>query len=81
MGELQVHHRHYKTLGREQPEDVEVLCPACHRVADAEREKRSKEIRIDTFATKKYGPHWREWRQLERMEAGFSVWLATKEKP
>ena len=30
-GPLEVHHRHYKTLGNEALDDVEVLCPACHR--------------------------------------------------
>ncbi len=29
---LQLHHRHYETLGRERLEDVEVLCDSCHRV-------------------------------------------------
>lgn len=27
---LQVHHKHYKTLFREQPCDLEVLCHGCH---------------------------------------------------
>lgn len=27
---LHLHHKHYKTLGREQPEDVELLCNVCH---------------------------------------------------
>jgi 5-methylcytosine-specific restriction endonuclease McrA len=27
---LQVHHKHYKTLGNERRGDVEVLCRACH---------------------------------------------------
>jgi len=30
-GALEVHHRHYRTLGCERLEDVEVLCPSCHR--------------------------------------------------
>lgn len=28
--ELRVHHRHYKTLGRERDKDLEVLCVGCH---------------------------------------------------
>jgi 5-methylcytosine-specific restriction endonuclease McrA len=28
---LQVHHKHYRNLGHEPPEDLEVLCVACHR--------------------------------------------------
>lgn len=30
-GPLDVHHRHYHTLGCERLEDVEVLCRSCHR--------------------------------------------------
>ena len=33
---LQVHHKHYRTLGRERKKDVEVLCVHCHQ---AEHEK------------------------------------------
>lgn len=29
-GRLEVHHRHYKTLGREKRADLEVLCGSCH---------------------------------------------------
>jgi 5-methylcytosine-specific restriction endonuclease McrA len=28
--EIQVHHKHYRTLGAEQPEDVTLLCRLCH---------------------------------------------------
>ena len=28
---LHVHHKHYKTLGQERYEDVEVLCEKCHK--------------------------------------------------
>ncbi len=34
---LEVHHRTYRRLGAERNEDLEVLCPDCHRLADAER--------------------------------------------
>jgi len=40
QGSLQVHHRHYRTLGNERAEDVEVLCYSCHRQADKERKAR-----------------------------------------
>jgi hypothetical protein len=33
-GRLDVHHRHYQTLWRETPDDVEVLCRTCHEVAE-----------------------------------------------
>lgn len=38
---LQVHHKHYRNLGRERPEDLAVLCAGgrggCHALADAQR--------------------------------------------
>jgi 5-methylcytosine-specific restriction endonuclease McrA len=34
---LQVHHRHYDTLGREGPGDLEVVCTFCHEIADFAR--------------------------------------------
>jgi hypothetical protein len=41
--EVEVHHIHYRTLGKERPEDVLVLCPGCHYELDAlRREKRSE---------------------------------------
>jgi hypothetical protein len=39
---LDVHHKTYKRLGREAPEDVEVLCRPCHQVADRERRSSRK---------------------------------------
>lgn len=30
--ELHVHHKHYRTLGREKQTDVRVLCRPCHRL-------------------------------------------------
>jgi len=40
---LEVNHKHYRTpFGQEQwPRDLEVLCPACHRRADARRRRRT----------------------------------------
>lgn len=38
---LHVHHRHYRTLGREKwPRDVAAVCHPCHRVADRRRRRR-----------------------------------------
>lgn len=63
---LEVHHRHYRSLGNEQPEDLEVLCKACHQQADREREIESAEAarqklydaRLEGWASKKYGDNW-----------------------
>ena len=34
---LELHHVHYRSLGNEQPEDVELLCRECHTGADEAR--------------------------------------------
>ncbi len=36
-GPLDVHHKHYKNLGNEGDEDLQVLCRLHHRYADARR--------------------------------------------
>ena len=41
-GPLEVHHRHYRTFGHEQLEDVEVLCPSCHRDEHIPRNKKNR---------------------------------------
>ena len=38
--QLEVHHLHYETLGREQVGDVQVLCKRCHRHAHGILEQR-----------------------------------------
>ena len=37
---LELHHKHYHSLGSEQPDDVELLCPKCHKGADVERKRK-----------------------------------------
>jgi hypothetical protein len=36
-GSLVLHHPHYKTIGNEQPENVQLLCRGCHKRADKKR--------------------------------------------
>jgi 5-methylcytosine-specific restriction endonuclease McrA len=43
---LQLHHRHYRTLGRETRIDVELLCAWCHKEADAMRASNVKARRL-----------------------------------
>lgn len=51
-GSLQVHHKHYETLGRERVCDIEVLCPMCHQIADDERARTSAQrARYNGFET------------------------------
>jgi 5-methylcytosine-specific restriction endonuclease McrA len=49
---LELHHRHYDTLGRERPEDVRLLCVDCHRAADAERVRTA---RFEGWLRARYG--------------------------
>mgnify|MGYP001764851904 CR=1 FL=1 len=53
-GRLEVHHKHYRSLGRELVTDIEVLCHHCHLAADAEREStrhsRSVHTAFNTWA-------------------------------
>jgi hypothetical protein len=39
---LHLHHVHYRSLGSEQPEDVELLCAECHKGADEARAAKSR---------------------------------------
>jgi 5-methylcytosine-specific restriction endonuclease McrA len=43
-GPLDVHHRHYDTLGNENPDDVEVLCQVCHRSEHVPRNKKKRAL-------------------------------------
>ncbi len=56
---LDVHHKHYRTLGAELREDVEVLCRKCHKRADRERvalkQQKSREKAFNTWHDKVYG--------------------------
>ena len=83
-----MHHKDYRTLGAEKPEDVELLCVNCHQIADhkraAEGRKRSANALDDaryyaarnTYMTKKYGEDW----QLSQHDSEeFSEWLANRD--
>ena len=75
---LTMHHKHYQSLGRELPGDVELLCDQCHKKADKERERRTRtatiqrcfDVGLETYASKKYGDDW-----PEDIEEEFSEWL------
>jgi hypothetical protein len=36
---LDLHHKHYKTFGKERQKDVMLLCRPCHRIEDADRKR------------------------------------------
>lgn len=76
---LEVHHLTYERLGREAIEDLQVLCPPCHVLADVERAAEATSDvefrRLDGWATKVYGPDWMDY--PGEIEAGdaFDAWL------
>ncbi|WP_027368955.1 HNH endonuclease [Desulfocurvibacter africanus] len=39
---LEIHHKHYRTLGRERLEDVLALCRHCHAIEDSNRAEESR---------------------------------------
>lgn len=67
---LEVHHTHYENLGREQPEDLVVLCSKCHDVADNQRRARTggrrRRWRRRRKGRRSFGPL-----RLLRVPAGF----------
>ena len=77
--DLEVHHRHYDTLGRESLSDVVVLCRPCHRKADedrrAEKDYRQFEARLDGWARKKYGDDWDDSQDVDTVVCEFEEWL------
>jgi hypothetical protein len=77
--DLQIHHTHYRTLGNERPEDLEVLCPPCHEQADEERAAASSDnihyARLAAWASKKYGDDWNVFHDVLDIEEEFEDWL------
>jgi 5-methylcytosine-specific restriction endonuclease McrA len=43
---LHLHHKHYRTVGRETRGDVELLCKQCHEKADATRARQTHNARL-----------------------------------
>ena len=79
---LEVHHKHYDTLGDERDEDLEVLCKACHKEADRKREirvARDKHFaQVSGWATKVYGEGWESWKFFSEVSEEFNEWLEQK---
>lgn len=78
--ELEVHHKHYETLGCENDSDLEVLCKACHKEADTERQRQVRlnqyYDRVAAWAAKKYGDDWEDDRDWVDVRDEFEAWLA-----
>lgn len=72
---LEVHHKHYFRLGNENLNDLIVLCPKCHEVADQEREIQTAQInerkRTDGALSAIYDTN-------SKLYAGFVGWLDSR---
>lgn len=67
--QLQVHHKHYETLGHEDMDDLASLCPYCHKDVHAEISKlRGKEFKqvIHCLAAEYFVPNLMK-RQVKRI--------------
>src|SRR5262245_8854004 len=74
---LELHHKHYHSIGRERDEDLSLLCGLCHQTADAERVEATRFSRgRDTYATKKYGDDSRFW--PDNIDEEFDSWRERK---
>lgn len=73
--DLEVHHKHYETLGNEQPEDLVVLCIRCHDRADERRRRRNhRAAGMKTYAEKKYGEDWQSMVDPDALAEEFGDW-------
>jgi 5-methylcytosine-specific restriction endonuclease McrA len=81
---LHVHHKNYERLGKELPEDLEVLCLECHPKADEERKTKARRkhenARLDGWASKKYGENWAEYMDEDAVAEEFEDWLERNEE-
>ncbi len=80
---LELHHKHYDTLGDESDEDVEILCEFCHKKADRQRashmRKRLYNKRMNAWASKRYGEMWELWKDEDEVEQQFDEWIERRE--
>lgn len=87
---LQVHHIHYRTFGKERVKDVEVLCFGCHEKADQERKRREAKRSADrveeacfdngfrTWLKKRFGPLGDHYLDDQPERDRYIEWLESK---
>lgn len=64
-GPLELHHKHYRTLGREALDDVEVLCSSCHRAERIPVNRRKRQL--EAHGQQRLFDRW--WNDHEHDEA------------
>jgi 5-methylcytosine-specific restriction endonuclease McrA len=62
---LELHHVHYRSLGGEQPEDVELLCRECHTRADEARAAKGRPTYDEPEEGLIVGPDGDHWGKLD----------------
>lgn len=62
---LELHHVHYRSFGSEQPEDVKLLCPECHKEADEARAAKSQPKREEPQEGQIVGIDGDHWGKLD----------------
>ena len=86
--DLQLHHKHYRTLGKETHDDVELLCPPCHEKGDEQRAKegaaRSRKAlygaRLRGWARHRYPEDWLDDPAMyDEIAERFDEWCEARE--
>ena len=75
---LELHHKHYRNIGKETVKDVMLLCNCCHRIEDGKRIRKKHNQRlkgIRTFGNKKYGRNWEALIPFNEVADEFDRWL------
>lgn len=65
---LQVHHLSYERLGKEEPEDLEVLCKGCHAtehglIKGKKKKKKAKKSKMLPFKDRAKNDRWEKMRR------------------
>lgn len=84
---LECHHITYERFKKERPEDLIVLCPRCHAIADEKRRNKAKKTvaaalataRFEGWASKVYGDRWKRGEvDVDEARVAFQQWLGKK---
>jgi 5-methylcytosine-specific restriction endonuclease McrA len=80
---LELHHRHYRSIGKEKTTDVQLLCRQCHETEDQKRihaRFRQRYRAINTYALKRWGRGWERIISFPEAADEFDAWLTWKKK-
>lgn len=77
--EMEVHHRHYDTLGCERSQDLAVVCKGCHIKLDRKRAKEGQqrsraayeEAGFQAWAEREYGEGWGAYFEVSEVWEAF----------